>query len=117
MDEIKEPKEKKVLTDAEKLELYEQDPLSSTYFAVTRKLNELTISLNETVIDITNEEDKVFDRFMKFVEKGEESVNFVLFLETKLKERFKVDDVEKTKGSKKPILEEFVTNKNNGGNR
>jgi hypothetical protein len=110
---MEEQKEKIVLSDAEKIALFESDAISHTYFTVARKMNELNKSLNETVLDIASD-DKVFDRFMKFVERGEDAANFLLLLESKLKERFKTDDVETTAGKATPILEQFVKNKKDG---
>lgn len=112
--EEKEIKSKRVLSDAEKIALYESDGICGIYFSLNFQLNELSRQVREADIDFENEESKVFERFMKVIVESKDTVENMLFIENKIKERYKVDDVDEAKGKSTPILEQFVKNKKDG---
>lgn len=109
---MEEQKEKRVLTDAEKIELYESDGICGLYFSLNYQLNELSRQVREADLNFEDEASKTFERFMKVVVESKDTVENMLFIENKIKERYKVDDVEEAKGKSTPILEQFVKNKN-----
>jgi hypothetical protein len=47
---------------------YREDPLWSLFFSVTRKANEISRALNNVELKLDSD-DKVFDRFIKLIEK------------------------------------------------
>lgn len=107
-----EEKQPYVPTTEELMALFTEDGISGMYFAMNRKLNEIAKALNGTTLELDGD-DKVFERFMKLAVDNRDVVDNMLFLENKLKERFKVEDVEQVAAKNTPILEQFVKQKNN----
>jgi|GEM_PF-1659030 len=95
----------------EKISTYEQSGIVGFYFAMNRKLNEMAEALNDTLVKLDSD-DKVFERFMKIAVESRDTVENLLFLETKIKEIFKVEDIDETKGSKTPLIETVIKQRN-----
>ena len=98
------------MSELEKAELllYKQDGMFALYFALNRKINELSNSLNSFSLDITNE-DKTFDRFQKLTSNLKDMVesadwlrvNYLKMSETEAKEAEK---------SGVPLIEQLIAN-------
>lgn len=96
------------MTDKEKLKLYEEDGIVGAYYALNRKLNEITMLLNNsdlTKLDLADRQDSSWERVLKlFNSVGE--INDVM---KKLKlDNSLTGDEEKDKSRKKPLIEELV---------
>lgn len=96
------------MTDKEKIKLYEEDGIVGAYYALNRKLNEITMLLNNsdlTRLDLADRQDSSWERVLKlFNSVGE--INDVM-------KKLKIDnaltgDEEKDKSRKKPLIEELV---------
>jgi hypothetical protein len=71
-ESIEDLKDKIVLTDAEKVLLYEQNGAAKMYYALNRKMNEIADLLNDSSLNgIDLEKGKTFDRIFKLLEKSE----------------------------------------------
>lgn len=93
----------------DKIKLYEEDGIVSSYYALNRKLNEITILLNNTdltKIDLGDKDDGSWERVLKlFNSVGE--INDVL-------KKLRVDNIltgdeDKDKARRKPIIEELFS--------
>ena len=96
------------MTDKEKIKIYEQDGIVGAYYALNRKLNEITMLLNNsdlTRLDLADRQDSSWERVLKlFNSVGE--INDVM---KKLKlDNSLTGDEEKDKSRKKPLIEELV---------
>lgn len=96
------------MTDKEKIKLYEADGIVGSYYALNRKLNEITALLNNSDLsrlDLSDRNDSSWERVLKlFGSVGE--INDVM-------KKLKMDnqltgDEEKDKSRKKPLIEELV---------
>jgi hypothetical protein len=96
------------MTDKEKLKLYESDGIVGSYYALNRKLNEITALLNRSdlsQLDLSDRNDGSWERVLKlFGSVGE--INDVM-------KKLKIDnqlsgDEEKDKARRKPLIEELV---------
>jgi|DEB19_MinimDraft_3_1074340.scaffolds.fasta_scaffold01668_7 hypothetical protein len=101
------------MTDKEKVKLYEEDGIVGAYYALNRKLNEITSLLNNSDLsrlDLSDRNDGSWERVLKlFGSVGE--INDVM-------KKLKIDnqlsgDEEKDKMRKKPIIEELFMNDTN----
>lgn len=96
------------MTDKEKLRLYEQDGIVGAYYALNRKLNEITELLNATdmsSIDMTDKDDKTMERVMKFFG----SIGDINDAMKKLKlDNALTGDEDKDKARNKPLIEQLV---------
>lgn len=82
---------------------YREDPLWSLFFSVTRKANEISRALNNVELKLDSE-DKVFDRFIKLVEKLDPMVSVL----SKLRQDYlKLPEDEVAEAEKKgvPLIE------------
>lgn len=82
---------------------YRHDNIYKLFFSVNRKAGEIADSLNDATVDLTKE-DKVFDRFIKLIEKLEP---FVKTLATLRQEYLKIPEEEVEQAEKKgvPMIE------------
>ena len=96
------------MTLQEKIDLYEADGIVGSYYALNRKLNEITNLLNSrnlSNLDLADRNDGSWERVMKlFNSVGE--INEVL-------KKLRMDnqlsgDEEKDKSRKKPLIEQLV---------
>lgn len=96
------------MTDKEKLKLYEEDGIVGAYYALNRKLNEITMLLNNSNLsglDLSDRQDSSWERVLKlFSSVGE--INDVM-------KKLKIDnsltgDEEKDKARQKPLIEQLV---------
>ena len=96
------------MTDKDKIKLYESDGIVGAYYALNRKMNEITQLLNNsdlTRLDLADRADGSWERVLKlFGSVGE--INDVM-------KKLKLDnqltgDEEKDKSRKKPLIEELV---------
>lgn len=96
------------MTLQEKIDLYESDGIVGSYYALNRKLNEITNLLNSrnlSNLDLADRNDGSWERVMKlFNSVGE--INEVL-------KKLRMDnqltgDEEKDKSRKKPLIEQLV---------
>lgn len=96
------------MTDKEKLKLYEQDGIVGAYYALNRKLNEITSMLNNTdlsVLELSDKNDGTMERVMKFFN----SVGDINDAMKKLKiDNALTGDEEKDKARSKPLIEQLV---------
>jgi hypothetical protein len=96
------------MTDKEKLKLYEQDGIVGAYYALNRKLNEITSMLNNTdlsVLELSDKNDGTMERVMKFFN----SVGDINDVTKKLKiDNALTGDEEKDKSRSKPLIEQLV---------
>jgi len=94
------------MTPQEELKLYKQDGMFGMYFALNRKMNELSNSLNGVTIDLAND-DKVFDRFQKLTSGLKELVQTVDWLRINY---LKMDEEEAKEAEKKgiPLVEQLA---------
>lgn len=96
------------MTDKEKLKLYEQDGIVSAYYALNRKLNEITSMLNNTdlsTLELSDKNDGTMERVMKFFN----SVGDINDVMKKLKiDNALTGDEEKDKSRSKPLIEQLV---------
>ena len=92
----------------DKISLYESDGILESYYALNRKLNEITMLLNNTDLtrlDLSDKDDGSWERVMKlFNNVGE--INDVM-------KKLRMDnqlsgDEEKDKARRKPLIEELV---------
>jgi hypothetical protein len=99
-DEELEPQKKEELpeTDAQKIarlegeiRLFKEDGNYNFFWSMNKKQNELSKSLNDTTIKLSGD-DKVFERFMKLVEKGVELVDLL----DKMKKSYLQEGAEET---------------------
>jgi len=96
------------MTDKEKIKLYEDDGIVGAYYALNRKLNEITGLLNNndiTRLDLADRQDSSWERVLKlFNSVGE--INDVM---KKLKlDNSLTGDEEKDKSRHKPLIEQLV---------
>ncbi len=96
------------MTDKEKIKLYEEDGIVGAYYALNRKLNEITILLNNSnlsKLDLSDRQDSSWERVLKlFASVGE--INDVM---KKLKlDNSLTGDEEKDKTRQKPLIEQLV---------
>jgi hypothetical protein len=101
----------------EKLKLenlaYREDPLWALFFSVTRKANEISRALNNVELKLDSE-DKVFDRFIKLVEKLDPMVSVL----SKLRQdylKLPEDEVEQAEKKGIPLIERRAANTKRGG--
>lgn len=92
----------------DKIKLYEADGIVGSYYALNRKLNEITALLNNkdlTSLDLSDRNDGSWERVMKlFNSVGE--INEVM---KKLRmDNLLSGDEEKDKARRKPLIEELV---------
>jgi hypothetical protein len=96
------------MSDKEKLKLYEQDGIVGAYYALNRKLNEITSMLNNTdlsVLELSDKNDGTMERVMKFFN----SVGDINDVMKKLKiDNALTGDEEKDKSRSKPLIEQLV---------
>jgi hypothetical protein len=96
------------MTDKEKLKLYEQDGIVGAYYALNRKLNEITSMLNNTdlsILELSDKNDGTMERVMKFFN----SVGDINDVMKKLKiDNALTGDEEKDKARSKPLIEQLV---------
>lgn len=96
------------MTDKDKLKLYEQDGIVGAYYALNRKLNEITNLLNTTDLsrlDLADKDDGTMERVMKFFN----SVGDINDVMKKLKiDNALTGDEEKDKSRQKPLIEQLV---------
>jgi hypothetical protein len=96
------------MTDKEKLKLYEEDGILGAYYALNRKLNEITKLLNNndlTQVDMSNKDDGTLERVMKFFN----SVGDINDAMKKLKiDNALTGDEDKDRAKRKPLIEELV---------
>ena len=95
------------MTDKEKLKLYESDGIVGAYYALNRKLNEITALLNNkdlTKLDLSDKDDGSWERVLKLFG----SVGDISEVLRKLKIDNQLSgDEEKDKSRRKPIIEEL----------
>lgn len=96
------------MTNDEKIELYESDGIVAAYYALNRKLNEITNLLNNndlSKLDLSDRDDGSWERVMKlFNSVGD--INEVL-------KKLRMDnqlsgDEDKDKSRRKPLIEQLV---------
>lgn len=96
------------MTDKDKIKLYEQDGIVGAYYALNRKLNEITNMLNRTdlsTLDLADKDDGTMERVMKFFN----SVGDINDVMKKLKiDNALTGDEEKDKSRQKPLIEQLV---------
>jgi hypothetical protein len=96
------------MTDKEKIKLYEQDGIVGAYYALNRKLNEITSMLNNTdlsILELSDKNDGTMERVMKFFN----SVGDINDVMKKLKiDNALTGDEEKDKARSKPLIEQLV---------
>ena len=96
------------MTDKEKIKLYEEDGILGAYYALNRKLNEITKLLNNndlTQVDMSNKDDGTLERVMKFFN----SVGDINDVMKKLKiDNALTGDEDKDRAKRKPLIEELV---------
>jgi hypothetical protein len=96
------------MTDKDKLKLYEDDGILGAYYALNRKLNEITKLLNNndlTQVDMSNKDDGTLERVMKFFN----SVGDINDVMKKLKiDNALTGDEDKDRAKRKPLIEELV---------
>jgi hypothetical protein len=96
------------MTDKDKLKMYEQDGIVGAYYALNRKLNEITSMLNNTdlsVLELSDKNDGTMERVMKFFN----SVGDINDVMKKLKiDNALTGDEEKDKSRSKPLIEQLV---------
>ena len=96
------------MTDKEKLKLYEQDGIVGAYYALNRKLNEITSMLNNTdlsILELSDKNDGTMERVMKFFN----SVGDINDVMKKIKiDNALTGDEEKDKARSKPLIEQLV---------
>jgi hypothetical protein len=96
------------MTDKEKIKLYEEDGILGAYYALNRKLNEITKLLNNndlTQVDMSNKDDGTVERVMKFFN----SVGDINDVMKKLKiDNALTGDEDKDRAKRKPLIEELV---------
>jgi len=96
------------MTDKDKLKLYEQDGIVGAYYALNRKLNEITNLLNTTDLsrlDLSDKDDGTMERVMKFFN----SVGDINDVMKKLKlDNSLTGDEDKDKARQKPLIEQLV---------
>jgi hypothetical protein len=96
------------MTDKEKLALYEQDGIVGAYYALNRKLNEITTLLNNSnlsKLDLADKDDGTMERVMKFFN----SVGDINDVMKKLKiDNSLSGDESKDKSRRKPLIEELL---------
>jgi hypothetical protein len=96
------------MTEKDKLKLYEQDGIVGAYYALNRKLNEITTMLNKTdlsQIELSDKNDGTMERVMKFFN----SVGDINDVMKKLKlDNSLTGDEEKDKARAKPLIEQLV---------
>jgi hypothetical protein len=96
------------MTEKDKIKLYEQDGIVGAYYALNRKLNEISGLLNNvdlSELDLTDKDDKTMERVMKFF-------SSIGDINESLK-KLKIDnnlsgDEEKDKARQKPLIEQLV---------
>lgn len=96
------------MTDKDKIKMYEQDGIVGAYYALNRKLNEITSMLNNTdlsVLELSDKNDGTMERVMKFFN----SVGDINDVMKKLKiDNALTGDEEKDKSRSKPLIEQLV---------
>ena len=96
------------MTDKEKIKLYEEDGILGAYYALNRKLNEITKLLNNNDlahVDMSNKDDGTLERVMKFFN----SVGDINDVMKKLKiDNSLTGDEDKDRAKRKPLIEELV---------
>ena len=96
------------MTDKEKIKLYEQDGIVGAYYALNRKLNEITDLLNAndlSRLELGDKNDGTMERVMKFFN----SVGDINDVMKKLKlDNALTGDEEKDKSRQKPLIEQLV---------
>ena len=96
------------MTDKDKIKLYEQDGIVGAYYALNRKLNEITELLNATDLsrlELSDKNDGTMERVMKFFN----SVGDINDVMKKLKiDNALTGDEEKDKVRSKPLIEQLV---------
>lgn len=96
------------MTDKDKIKLYEEDGILGAYYALNRKLNEITKLLNNndlTQVDMSNKDDGTLERVMKFFN----SVGDINDAMKKLKiDNALTGDEDKDRAKRKPLIEELV---------
>ena len=96
-------------TIKEELLLYKSDGMYALFFALNRKINELSISLNSITLDL-NGDDKTFERFQKLTSSLKDMVDSVNWLRVNY---LKMDEEEAKEAEKKGVqLIEQLINEN-----
>lgn len=96
----------------ERISLYEQDGMWSFFWAQNRKLNELTNTINDLKLKISDEESKSFDRWWKSAIDSADVIANLISLEKILKERFALSELKETEDKKSvPFIEEYIKSK------
>jgi len=90
----------------EELLLYKQDGMYALFFALNRKINELSASLNSITLDL-NGDDKTFERFQKLTSSLKDMVESVNWLRVNY---LKMDESETKEAEKKgiPLIEQLI---------
>jgi hypothetical protein len=92
----------------DKIQIYESDGILGAYYALNRKLNEITSLLNNndlSVLDLSDKDDGSWERVMKLFN----SVGDINDVMKKLKMDNQLSgDEEKDKSRRKPLIEELV---------
>jgi len=88
------------------LNLYKQDGMYALFFALNRKINELSASLNSITLDL-NGDDKTFERFQKLTSSLKDMVDSVNWLRVNY---LKMDEMEAKEAEKKgvPLIEQLI---------
>jgi len=96
------------MTIEQELKLYKTDGMFALYFALNRKLNEVSSNLNSFELDLTAD-DKTFERFIKLAAALKETADTVNWLRINY---LKMDEDEAKQVEKKgiPLLEQLVKN-------
>jgi hypothetical protein len=91
--------------------LYRQDGMFALYFALNKKLNELSESLNSFKLDLTAD-DKTFDRFQKLTSSLKDMVESTNWLRLNY---LKMDEGEAKEAEKKgvPLIESLIKSRLN----
>jgi hypothetical protein len=90
----------------EELQLYKQDGMYALFFALNRKINEPSASLNSITLDL-NGDDKTFERFQKLTSSLKDMVDSVNWLRVNY---LKMDETEAKEAEKKgvPLIEQLI---------
>lgn len=93
----------------EELELYRQDGIVGMYYALNKKLNELTKAIDGADINFADKDDKSFDRLMKAMVECKYIAENMKWLRTEF--ALTGDEAkDKLHSSRKPLIETLTRN-------
>lgn len=93
----------------EELELYRQDGIVGMYYALNKKLNELTRAIDAADINFADKDDKSFDRLMKAMIECKYIAENMKWLRTEF--ALTGDEAkDKSHASRKPLIETLTRN-------